>query len=144
MCTWLYHRERRPHLVSEHQFSGSSTSRAVWRNTVLLEEFSQSQMFRLLFLSHNSFHGLFENTYEPFRFTIRCRVKLRRSYCLDGQSCVHCTSQQTSLLRTVDHCQIRPSQAGSIIVNFRTYGNFECASITTNHMSSSNGPAKSM
>ena len=75
---WLQHRERRPHLVSEHQFSWCSTSRAVWSDTVLLEEFSQSQMFRLLLLSHSSFHGLLENTHESFRFPIRCWVKWRR------------------------------------------------------------------
>ena len=73
---WLQHRERRPHLVSAHQFSWSSTSRAVRSDTILLEEFSQSQMFRLL--SHSSLHGLLENTHESFRLTIRCRVKWRR------------------------------------------------------------------
>ena len=79
---WLQNREGRPHLVSEHQFRWSSTSRAVWSNTVLLEELSQRQMFRLLLLSHSSFHGLLENTHESFRFTIRCWVKWRR-----GQMC---------------------------------------------------------
>ena len=31
---------------------------------------------------------------------------------LDVQSSVHCTSQRTTLRRTVDHCPIRSSRAG--------------------------------
>ena len=56
--------EGRPHLVYEHQFSWSSISRAVWSKSALqskhlalrelLKEFSQSQMFRLLLLSHKN------------------------------------------------------------------------------------------
>ena len=47
-------------------------------NTVLPEEFSQRQMFRILLLSRSSFHGLFENTYKsrsasPFDAGIKWR-----------------------------------------------------------------------
>ena len=88
-------------LESEHQFSWNSTSRTVWSDPVLLEEFSQSQMFRLLLL--------LENTYVRFASPFDAGQMAQK---LDVQSRVHCTSQQMSLRRTVDHCQIRSSQAG--------------------------------
>ena len=111
-------------------------------------------MFRLLLLSHCSSHGLRS---VPLHHSMPGEMAQK----LDVQSSVYCASQQTSFKASCwllsdmivsgrPHIAIKSSSTDVVVsdvgylINFRTCSHFEYASITTNHMSPRNGPAKSM